>query len=67
MIKGSIVALMTPFTDEGVDESILAKLVDWHVEQGTDGIVPCGTTGESPTLSHKEHMRVVEICVEAAQ
>ncbi|MGI9392697.1 MAG: 4-hydroxy-tetrahydrodipicolinate synthase [Parvibaculales bacterium] len=67
MIKGSIVALMTPFTDEGVDEPTLTKLVDWHVEQGTDGIVPCGTTGESPTLSHKEHMRVVEICVEAAQ
>ena len=63
MFKGSIVALITPFRDGQVDEGALRKLVNWHVEQGTDGIVPCGTTGESPTLSHDEHNRVVEIVV----
>ena len=63
MFKGSIVALITPFRDSQVDEDALRKLVNWHVEQGTDGIVPCGTTGESPTLSHDEHNRVVEIVV----
>ena len=63
MFKGSIVALITPFRDCQVDEGALRKLVNWHVEQGTDGIVPCGTTGESPTLSHDEHNRVVEIVV----
>jgi 4-hydroxy-tetrahydrodipicolinate synthase len=64
MFKGSIVALITPFRDGKVDEAALRKLVDWHVEQGTHGIVPCGTTGESPTLSHEEHGRVVDIVVE---
>ena len=64
MFKGSIVALITPFEDGEVDETALRKLVDWHVEQGTHGIVPCGTTGESPTLSHDEHKRVVEIVIE---
>ena len=63
MFKGSIVALITPFRDGQVDEGALRKLVNWHVEQGTAGIVPCGTTGESPTLSHNEHNRVVEIVV----
>ena len=63
MFKGSIVALITPFRDGQVDEDALRRLVNWHVEQGTDGIVPCGTTGESPTLSHDEHNRVVEIVV----
>ena len=66
MFKGSIVALITPFRDGQVDEAALRKLVDWHVEQGTHGIVPCGTTGESPTLSHEEHGRVVEIVVKQA-
>ncbi len=66
MFQGSIVALVTPFSGENVDEKALRGLVDWHVEQGTDGIVPCGTTGESPTLSHDEHKRVVEIVVEQA-
>ena len=66
MFKGSIVALITPFRDGQVDEAALRKLVDWHVEQGTHGIVPCGTTGESPTLSHEEHGRVVEIVIEQA-
>ena len=64
MFKGSIVALITPFRDGQVDEDALRKLVDWHVEQGTHGIVPCGTTGESPTLSHEEHRRVVEIVID---
>lgn len=66
MFKGSIVALITPFKDGQVDEASLRKLVDWHVDQGTHGIVPVGTTGESPTLSHAEHCRVVEIVVEQA-
>jgi 4-hydroxy-tetrahydrodipicolinate synthase len=64
--QGSIVALVTPFRDGKVDEAKLRELVEWHVASGTDGIVPCGTTGESPTLSHDEHKRVVEIVVEAA-
>lgn len=66
MFKGSIVALVTPFADGAVDEAALARLVEWHVDQGTHGIVPCGTTGESPTLSHAEHRRVIEIVIEAA-
>jgi 4-hydroxy-tetrahydrodipicolinate synthase len=66
MFKGSIVALITPFAGGEVDEAALRKLVDWHVEQGTHGIVPCGTTGESPTLSHEEHERVTEIVVRQA-
>jgi 4-hydroxy-tetrahydrodipicolinate synthase len=65
--QGSIVALVTPFRNGDVDESKLRELVDLHVSQGTDGIVPCGTTGESPTLSHAEHKRVVEIVIEAAR
>ena len=64
--KGSIVALITPFTETGIDERAFQSFVDWQVSQGTHGVVPCGTTGESPTLSHDEHERVVELCVEAA-
>ncbi len=67
MFQGSIVALVTPFRGGKVDEAKLKELVEMHVAQGTDGIVPCGTTGESPTLSHDEHRRVVEIVVEAAR
>lgn len=63
---GLSVALITPFRDGEVDESALRKLVDWHVEQGTDCVCPCGTTGESPTLSHDEHDRVVRIVCEQA-
>jgi 4-hydroxy-tetrahydrodipicolinate synthase len=66
MFQGSIVALVTPFRGGKVDEPTLRKLVDMHAAKGTDGIVPCGTTGESPTLSHDEHKRVVEIVIEAA-
>ena len=67
MFKGSIVALITPFRDGKVDEKAFAALIDWQIAQGTNGLVPCGTTGESPTLSHEEHMRVVELCVKAAK
>ncbi len=61
---GSYTALITPFKNGGVDESAFRKLVDWQIESGTNGLVPVGTTGESPTLSHEEHDRVVEICIE---
>ena len=64
MFKGSIVALVTPFKGNEIDESALRKLVDWHISEGTDGIVPVGTTGESPTLNHDEHERVVEIVID---
>src|ERR1700693_4503429 len=67
MFQGSIVALVTPFRGGKVDEPTLKKRVEMHVAQGTDGIVPCGTTGESPTLNHDEHKRVVEIVIEAAR
>jgi 4-hydroxy-tetrahydrodipicolinate synthase len=66
MFKGSMPALITPLRDGGFDEDAYRSLIDWHVEQGTDGLVPCGTTGESPTLDHAEHKRVVEVCIEAA-
>ncbi len=65
--RGSIVALVTPFDGDHVDEDLLGELVAWHLSAGTHGIVPCGTTGESPTLSHQEHMRVVEKVVATAQ
>ncbi len=65
--QGSIVALVTPFRNGRVDEAKLRELVEFHVAHGTDGIVPCGTTGESPTLTHDEHKRVVEVVVEAAR
>ena len=64
--QGSLVAMVTPFRDGKVDEATLGKLVEFHVKSGTDGLVPCGTTGESPTLTHAEHKRVIEIVIEAA-
>ncbi len=64
MIKGSLVALVTPFSNDEIDEDALRQLVRWHIEQGTHGIVPMGTTGESATLGVKEHSRVTEIVVE---
>ncbi|MGB5091791.1 MAG: 4-hydroxy-tetrahydrodipicolinate synthase [Parvibaculum sp.] len=67
MFKGSYVALITPFRNGQVDEDAFAKLVEWQIQEGTHGLVPCGTTGESPTLSHAEHRRVVEICVEVTK
>jgi 4-hydroxy-tetrahydrodipicolinate synthase len=67
MFKGSLVALITPFRDGKVDEKAFQSFVDWQINQGTHGLVPVGTTGESPTLSHAEHKRVVELCVEVAK
>ncbi|SET61967.1 4-hydroxy-tetrahydrodipicolinate synthase [Oceanicella actignis] len=66
MFKGSIPALVTPFKDGKVDEAALEKLVDWHVQEGSHALVAVGTTGESPTLSHAEHERCVEIIVKTA-
>jgi 4-hydroxy-tetrahydrodipicolinate synthase len=65
--QGSIVAMVTPFRNGKVDEPKVRELVEFHVTHGTDAIVPCGTTGESPTLSHDEHKRVVELVVQAAR
>jgi len=65
MFKGSIVAIVTPFKKGKVDEKALGDLIDWHIKQGTNAIVPCGTTGESATLDYKEHYRVVRFTVEA--
>ena len=66
MITGSLPALVTPFANGKVDIDALKKLVDWHIDQGSHGLVPVGTTGESPTLTHEEHDRVVEIVVAQA-
>ncbi len=66
MFKGSIVALVTPFRDGKVDEKAYQTIIEWQIGEGTDALVPVGTTGESPTLSHAEHERVVELCIEAA-
>lgn len=65
MFKGSIVAIVTPFKKGNVDEKKLKELVEFQIKNGTNGIVPCGTTGESPTLTNEEHDRVIEICIEA--
>ncbi len=65
MIHGSIVAIVTPFKNGKIDEDALRKLIEFQIENGTHGIVPCGTTGESPTLSHEEHEYVIELTVEA--
>jgi 4-hydroxy-tetrahydrodipicolinate synthase len=67
MFKGSMPALVTPFTDAGtVDEEAFAAHVEWQITEGSTGLVPVGTTGESPTLSHDEHKRVIEICIDVA-
>ena len=67
MFKGSIVAIVTPFKNGRVDEGKFKELVEFQIKNGIHGIVPCGTTGESPTLTHEEHHRVIELCVEAAK
>jgi 4-hydroxy-tetrahydrodipicolinate synthase len=64
MFTGSLVAIVTPFRQGTVDERALAELIEWQIAKGTNGIVPCGTTGESATLSHSEHNRVIELTVE---
>ncbi len=66
MFEGAMVALVTPFKKGKVDEKKLAELVEFHIKNGTSGIVPCGTTGESATLSYEEHDRVIEVVIEAA-
>ena len=63
MLKGSIVALITPFEGENLSEDTYIKLINYHLESGTNGVVPGGTTGESPTLSHNEHKKIIEIAV----
>ena len=63
MFKGSNVALITPFKDESLDVESYIKLIHFHLENGTSGLVPAGTTGESPTLSHKEHQQVIDLCI----
>ena len=65
MFRGSLPALVTPFKDGAVDYDTLKRLVEWHIAQGSHGLVPVGTTGESPTLSHREHEDVVSFVVEA--
>jgi 4-hydroxy-tetrahydrodipicolinate synthase len=64
MFKGSLVALITPFKDGAVDEESLRQLVEFQIENGTDGIVPCGTTGEASTLDYDEHMNVIDIVIQ---
>ena len=63
MFKGSNVALVTPFKDNKLDEETYIKLINFHLENGTNGLVPAGTTGESPTLSHAEHEKIIELCI----
>ena len=63
MFKGSNVALITPFKNNGLDEDAYIKLIHFHIDNGTSGLVPAGTTGESPTLSHTEHERVIDLCI----
>ena len=63
-LKGSLTALVTPFKNGGIDEEAFRAHVDWQIKSGTKGLVPVGTTGESPTLTHEEHRRVVELCVQ---
>ncbi len=66
MFSGSIPALVTPFRDGQVDEAAFRRLVDWQIDEGSSALVPCGTTGESATLSYDEHYRVIELCIEQA-
>ena len=63
MLKGSIVALITPFKDNVLDEEAYIKLIHFHINNGTNGLVPAGTTGESPTLNHDEHQKVIDLCI----
>ena len=67
MIKGSIPALITPFKNGDIDKNALEDLVEWQIDEGSNGLVAVGTTGESPTLSHEEHQEVIEIIVKKTQ
>src|ERR1700741_4596465 len=66
-IKGSITALITPFKDGKVDESAYVRFIEWQIAEGTHGLVPCGTTGESPTITYAEQERAIAVCVETAR
>jgi 4-hydroxy-tetrahydrodipicolinate synthase len=66
-LKGTLTALVTPFKNGGIDEDVFREHVDWQIKSGIAGLVPVGTTGESPTLTHTEHHRVVELCIETAK
>src|SRR3989344_8069513 len=66
MFSGSIPALVTPFRDGAFDAPAFARLVDWQIGEGTSALVPCGTTGESPTLGFEEHYQVIDCCLDAA-
>ena len=67
MFKGSNVALITPFKNNELDVDAYLNLIHYHLENGTNGLVPAGTTGESPTLNHKEHEKVIELCINEAK
>ena len=67
MLRGSITALITPFANGALDEKAFSNLVDWQINEGSHGLVPVGTTGESPSVTHAEHRRVIEICVEVTK
>jgi 4-hydroxy-tetrahydrodipicolinate synthase len=67
MFRGSIVAIVTPFKDGKVDENALSRLIEWHISEGTNAIVPCGTTGEASTLDYDEHYRVIELTINTVQ
>jgi len=67
MFKGSITALVTPFRNGKVDEAVFTRFIEWQIKEGTHGLVPVGTTGESPTLDHEEHKCVIELCIETAK
>jgi 4-hydroxy-tetrahydrodipicolinate synthase len=67
MFKGSIVAIVTPFKNDELDEKVLSDLIEWHIAEGTNAIVPCGTTGESATLDYEEHYRVIELTIQVVK
>ena len=67
MFKGSNVALITPFKNDKLDVDSYIKLIHFHMENGTNGLVPAGTTGESPTLSHDEHQKVIDLCIQESK
>ena len=67
MFKGSNVALITPFKNDKLDVDSYIKLIHFHMENGTNGLVPAGTTGESPTLSHDEHQKVIDLCIKESK
>ena len=67
IFKGSIPALITPFKEGKVDYESFSRIIDWSINEGSHGFVPCGTTGESPTLSHEEHKKIIEECIKTVE